>query len=252
MTSNISNLTKIAELLDRKGKYEFADKLENLIKISQNLMPTLFSDADMPYSQAPRTGHPIIDSVFRNMSDTAAGSGFAGGGMYDMTSPFRSKYGPQGPTLLPTITPKKLAELLKTEAGRKYVAQLQLQGALKAQQSQNLSNQGFISFGKFISQNLGSGVSRERKQEFVNNLLPGFVKGQIANILTRQPVNQWAPKIDEFYAVANSTGEFSSQIKNVINQAKKEAIDNLKYQDVAYYNRLIKDPKFQQFQNKSM
>ena len=250
MTSNISNLTKIAELLDRNGRYKFADKLENLIKISQNYMPELFSDAI--FTPAPRTGNPLIDSMFQNMSDTAAGSGFAGGGMYDMTSPYKSKYGPEGPTLLPTLSPKKLSELLKTEAGRKYVAQLQLQGALKAQQSQNLSNQGFISFAKFVSQNLAPGVSRERKQEFLNNLLPGFVKGQIANILTRQPVYQWAPKLDEFYAVANSTGEFSSQIKNAINQAKKEAIDNLKYQDVAYYNRLVKDPKFQQFQNKSM
>ena len=38
MTSNISNLTKIAQLLDHKGHYNLSDKIENLIKTSQNLM----------------------------------------------------------------------------------------------------------------------------------------------------------------------------------------------------------------------
>lgn len=248
MASNINKLTKIASILDQKGKYALSDKIEKIIKVSQNLMPTLPTEYEQTY--APRTGNPLIDSMYQNMSDTAAGSQFAGGGMYDRFSPYRSKYGPAGPGVLPTLTPAQLAELSKTEKGRAYLAQMQLSGAMKAQQFMNLSNVGFVSFGKFIAQNLAPGVAQERKQEFVNNILPGTISGQVSNLLTRFPINEWQPRLDEFYKVANSVPEYSSQLKNMINQSVRSALENLRYQDPSNYSKIKADPKYKDFAKK--
>jgi hypothetical protein len=249
MTSNISKLTKIAQLLDHKGHYALSDKVENLIKTSQNLLPTYPGKYEP--TGPPRTGNPLIDSMYQNMSDTAAGSGFAGGGMYDTKSPFRSKAGPSGPLVLPTLSPAQFAELSKTEQGRNYLAQLSLSGGLKAQQFMNLSNVGFVNLGKFIAQNLASGVAKERKQEFVNTVLPGTMSTQLANLLARTPVNQWEPKLNDFFNAANSNPEYSSQIRKIMGDAKKSALEDIKYQDATYYNRIVADPKFKDFSDKS-
>ena len=248
MTYNINNLTKIAMILDQQGKYALSDKIEKLIKVSQNLLSTLPGDYEP--TGAPTTGNPLIDSMFQNMSDTAAGSQFAGGGMYDRFSPFKSKYGPEGPGILPTLTPKQFAELSKTEKGRAYLAQLQLSGGMKAQQFMNLSNVGFVSFAKFVAQNLAPGVAQDRKQELVNNVLPGTIKGQVSNLLTRFPINEWQPRLDEFLKVANSVPDYSSQLRSMINQSVKSALDNLRYQDPTNYAKIIADPKYKPFAKK--
>lgn len=248
MASNLSKLTKVANYFDQKGKYALSDKVDNLIKTSQNLLPTLPGEYDT--TGAPRTGNPLIDGLFQNMSDTAAGSMFAGGEMFDRSSPFKSKYGPEGASILPTLTPAQFAEFSKTEKGRKYLAQMQLSSGLKAQNFMNLSNVGFASFGKFVAQNLAPGVANERKQEFVNNILPGTISAQVSNLLTRLPLYEWQPRLDEFFKVANSVPDYSSQLKNMINQSVKSALQNLKYQDSAQYSKIVKDPKFKDFSNK--
>jgi hypothetical protein len=188
--------------------------------------------------------------MFQNMSDTAAGSQFAGGKMFDRFSPFKSDIGPEGPAILPTLTPAQFAELSKTEKGRAYLAQMQLSGGMKAQNFMNLSNVGLMSFGKFIAQNLAPGVAEERKQQFVNTVLPGTISTQVSNLLTRMPINQWQPKLDEFYAVANEYPNYSSQLKNTINQSVKSALQNLRYQDPTNYQKIITDPKYKQFAQK--
>jgi hypothetical protein len=248
MASNLNKLTKVADYLDQQGKYALSDKVENLIKTSQNLLPTLPGEYEA--TGAPITGNPFIDGLFKNMSDTAAGSMFAGGDMFDRFSPYKSKYGPKGPSILPTLTPTQFAEFSKTEQGRKYLAQMQLQSGQKAQNFMNLSNVGFASFGKFIAQNLAPGVAKERKQEFVNNILPGTISAQVSNLLTRLPIYEWQPRLDEFFKIANSVPDYSSQLKNMINQSVKSALQNLKYQDSAQYSKIVKDPKFKDFSNK--
>lgn len=248
MAYNINNLSKVAKLLDDKGKYLLSDKVDNLIKVSQNLMPTL--PTDYAPTSAPSTGNPFIDSMYQNMSDTAAGSQFAGGKMYDRFSPYKSKYGPTGPAVLPTITPMQLAELSKTEKGRQYLAQLQMKGGLQAAMYENLSNVGLISFGKFIEQNLAPGVSQERKQVFLNDVLPGTLTTQISNIITRFPINEWQNRLNEFSTVASGYPQYSSKINNSINSAVKSAIDNIRYHDPVQYEKIIKDPKFKPFMAK--
>jgi len=248
MASNLSKLTKVANYFDQKGKYALSDKVDNLIKTSQNLLPT--SPGDYEATGALRTGNPFIDGLFANMSDTAAGSMFAGGEMFDGSSPFKSKYGPEGASILPTLTPAQFAEFSKTEKGRKYLAQMQLSSGMKAQNFMNLSNVGFASFGKFIAQNLAPGVAQDRKQEFVNNILPGSISSILSNLLTRFPINEWQPRLDEMFSIANSVPDYSFKIKSTINQAVRSALQNLKYQDSKQYSKIVKDPKYKQFSDK--
>ena len=249
MTSNISNLTKIASYFDQQGKYALADKVEDLIKTSQNLLPTLPGGYEA--TGPPKTGNPLIDGLYEKMSDTAAGSMFAGLGMFDRFSPYKSKYGPVGPAVLPTLTPAQFAEISKTQAGREYLAQLQLSSGLKAQEYINLSNLGFISMGKFIAQNLAPGVARERKQEFLNNVLSGTMTTQLANLLTRTPVNQWEPKLNDFFNAVNTNPGYAGQIRKMMGNARKSALENIKYQDATYYNRIVADPKYKDFFDKN-
>ena len=246
MAYNISKLTKLAYILDQKGKYSLSDKIENLIKTSQNLLPTLPGDYEA--TGPPRTGNPLIDMIYTDMSD-AAGSVFSKG-MFDRFSPYKSEIGPQGPGILPTLSPKQFAELSKTEKGREYLAQMQLSGGLQAQNYMNLSNVGFASFGKFIAQNLAPGVSQERKQEFVNNVLPGTIKAQVANLLTRFPIYEWQPRLNEFYVIANSYPDHASKLKNMINSSVKSALENLQYQDPDKFGKIVKDPKYKEFSTK--
>jgi len=247
MALNLSKLTKIASYFDQQGKYALADKVENLIKTSQNLLPTLPGEYE---ATGIDTGHPLLNAMLRNMGDSASGSMFAGGEMFDKDPPFKSKYGPEGASILPTLTPAQFAEFSKTEKGRKYLAQMQLSSGMKAQNFMNLSNVGFASFGKFVAQNLAPGVAKERKQEFVNNILPGTISTQVSNLLTKFPIYEWQPRLDEFYSTANSVPDYSSQLKNMINQSVKSALQNLKYQNSAQYSKIVKDPKFKDFSNK--
>jgi len=247
MALNLSKLTKIASYFDQQGKYALADKVENLIKTSQNLLPTLPGEYE---ATGIDTGHPLLNAMLRNMGDSASGSMFAGGEMFDKDAPFKSKYGPEGASILPTLTPAQFAEFSKTEKGRKYLAQMQLSSGMKAQNFMNLSNVGFASFGKFVAQNLAPGVAKERKQEFVNNILPGTISTQVSNLLTKFPIYEWQPRLDEFYSTANSVPDYSSQLKNMINQSVKSALQNLKYQNSAQYSKIVKDPKFKDFSNK--
>ena len=248
MAFNLSKLTKVANYLDQKGKYALSDKVDNLIKTSQSMLPTMPGDYEA--TGPPPIDNPLIRGLFTNMSDSAAGSQFAGGGMFDRFSPFKSDIGPQGPSILPTLSPAQFAELSKTEKGRKYLTQMQLSGGNKALEFENQSNVGFASFGKFIAQNLAAGVAQERKQEFINSVLPGTITAQVANLLTRKPIYEWQPRLNEFFQVANSVPDYSSQIKSMINNSVKSAIQNLKYQDPNNYSKIVKDPKYKDFSNK--
>jgi len=245
MAFNINKLSKIAKLLDQEGKYALSDKIDNLIK--KSMLPTLPGDYE---ATGIDTGHPLLNTMLRNMGDSASGSMFAGGEMFDKNAPFKSDIGPKGPGILPTLSPSQFAELSKTEKGRKYLAQLSLSGGNKALEFENQSNVGFASFGKFIAQNLAAGVAQERKQEFINSVLPGTITAQVANLLTRKPIYEWQPRLNEFFQVANSVPDYSSQIKSMINNSVKSAIQNLKYQDPNNYSKIVKDPKYKDFSNK--
>ena len=248
MAYNINKLFEIAKLLDEKGKYSLSDKVDSFIKTSQNLLPTLPSDYQPTYS--PVTGNPFIDSMFQNMSDTAAGSQFAGGKMYDRFSPYRSKMGPSAPGILPTITPAQLAELSKTEQGRAYLAQMQLRGGLKATMYENLANTGMESFSRFVDQYLNPTVAKEVQQSFINDSFPGVLTSQLSNILTRFPINEWLARLNPFYNLASRYPQHSAQITQGINNAAKSALENLRYHDPVQYEKIIKDPKFKPFQAK--
>jgi hypothetical protein len=247
MASNLNKLAKIASILDKSGKYSISDKIDNLIKTSQ-YMPT--QATELPSTGAPQTGNPLIDGMFQNMSDTAAGNFFAGGGMYDMSSPYKSEFGPSGPSVTPYISPKKLAELLKTEAGRKYVAQLQMSSALKNQQFSNLNNQGMASIGKFVAQNLAPGVPQERQREFLNNILPTIISDKIAIVLQTFPIPQWDSRLAEFSAIANQNPQYSNQIKNLVNSSVKSALNKIKYSNEKQYAKITSDPKYKDFSTK--
>ena len=241
MISNINNLTKIANILDQKGKYALSDKIENLIKTSQtNLMPT--QPGDYQPTGAPESLNPFIRSMFQDLEDTALFG-------ENRFSPYRSEHGPSGPGIFPTLSPTQFMELSKTEAGRKYLAQMQLSSGLKAQNFMNLSNEGFINFRRFLEMNLAKGVGQERKQEFVN-ALPGTMAAQVSNLLTKFPVGEWQPRLDELYLAANSAPEYANQIKNMINIAVSQALQDLKFQNIKNYANIIVDPKYKQFAKK--
>ena len=63
MAYNINKLFEIAKLLDTKGKYSLSDKVDNFIKTSQSLLPTLPSEYQRLRSRAmmtPRCTYPMI------------------------------------------------------------------------------------------------------------------------------------------------------------------------------------------------
>jgi hypothetical protein len=69
-------------------------------------------------------------------------------------------------------------------------------------------------------------------------------------LLTRFPINEWQPRLDEFLKVYNTVPDYSSQLRNMINQSVKSALDNLRYQDPANYAKIIADPKYKPFAKK--
>ena len=73
---------------------------------------------------------------------------------------------------------------------------------------------------------------------------------QLANLLTRMPINQWESKLKEFENAANSNPGYTSEISKMINNAKKAAMQNIRYQDPQYYDRIVKDPKYKDFSSK--
>lgn len=249
MALNLNKLLKVANILDKSGNYELSDKIDHLIKVSQNLISNMPSD----YQSTGQvdTGNKLLNSLFSNMSDSAAGSAiFAKGKMFDRFSPFESKFGPSGPAVLTTFTPAQYAKLLQTEEGKRFIAQQQLGSGLKALQFMNQSNVGLASLGKFISQQLAPGVEKTRKQEFLNNILPNTISEQVSRVLQAFPINQWDSRLKEFSEIANQVPEYSNQIKNLINKSVKSGLDKMKYGDEKTYQKMVADPKFQDFSNK--
>ena len=227
---------KVCNDLDKSGFYKSSDKLEQLVKISQGLYGAMENPtpllSDVGTTNLPYTGNKLIDSFLGNMSDSAMGREFAGGRMFDPTSPYEGP-GPDSPFIAPyqpsateqrDMDPDVLLELTKENA----------------QQAANYISQIYEPFAQ---------LNALQTYGFNSDILDSTLSTFGANVsrqLMSKPLETWPQIIDQMVRKTRETSppQALSRIQDTIKKALSDVVRNSKL-DTAFADKLKKSPAVQ-------
>ena len=174
---NIRKIAKIAKDLDKSGKYILADKVDEYIKISQNvvnpgMMPTRRMDSRLPgpFGNALSLEGLTQGSQGLNLMPDASFVDPFKSGIY------RGKGNEQGYVQTDYISPEEFARLSKTQAGREQIKQRAFEEAER--QTKFLGNlpSGAEQMIQVMSNFLQSGLDDATMNDVVNNFKPAIIK----------------------------------------------------------------------------
>lgn len=232
---NINKIIQVSEFLDRKGIHREADKLDSLIKVAQYVtLPSGYKEKSID------TGNTILDSMFKNLSQTSMGNYFADGRQYDLSGAYKSKFGPTGPLVLPTLTP---AQQAKMEQQGRYedIAGIMARGGMQLEAYSRLGNERLIGLATLLSQYNQPNVTPQMKKEFFTNF-PNTVSRMITQDLAVRPLKEWDARINEYLAVLGKNAfAYMSNFKNAIRDALTDRAAEINYQNPSQHAKLLKD-----------
>lgn len=241
---DINKIIKISEFLDKKGIHKEADKLDSLVKIAQYV--TLPSNYKETQSEIP---HPLLQGLRENLSGSSMGYGLAGDRQFNMTGAFKSKFGPSGPLVLPTLTPAQQAKM-EQEGRFEDIANIMMRGGLQLEQYSRQGNERLIGLSTLLSQYNEPNVSPEMKKQFFSNF-PGTVSTLITQDLAVRPLKEWDARINEYLAVLSKRASpYMANFKEAIKQALKERAADINYKNPSQYVELLKDKNWKALSSK--
>lgn len=235
---NLKKIVKISKLLDNKGLFAIADKIDQFVKVAQYAkVPSQYESTPFP-----RTGNPLIDAAFTDLKNSAFGYQLAGGNQFERTSPYKSEFGPSGPAILPTLSPEEFAQMEK-EGRFQEIFNLQMQGGLQAQNYLALTNENLIGLADVIRKY--SQASKNVRESFFNYVLPGTISTMVSQDLEVRPIAQWSSRLNEYLSVLGDAAPSQiSMIRNSIGSALNAIMKNKKFESKAAFNQLTNDPKW--------
>lgn len=236
---------KISNILDKIGFYNEADKLDKFVKLAQYAkMPSQYEP-----TQFPRTGNPLIDSAFTDLKNSAFGYHLAGENQYDMKSPYKSEFGPTGPSVLPTLSPEQFAQMEK-EGRFQEIFDLQMQAGMQAQNYLALSNENLIGLSTLISKYANPNVSKNVRESFFNYVLPNTITKMITQDLEVRPIAQWSDRLNELLTVLRKTAPNQVLKINVaVRSALNSMLDEKDFDNRQLANEMRNNPKWKQLSN---
>ena len=196
----VNNILRVASHLDSKGKYLLADKIFNLLKVSQfsptpTQLPT--TQIDLPDNlRAFLSPETFKDSIFVNKNT-----------MRQMDAPYTSQFGPNTPLVFNTITPTQYAELERSGQLQKILDIQSAQGAaaLKYLASTGADVQGL---GALIGQ--WSKAPNQNNKVIVENAISTSVSQAVVDAISATTIsrnkfnfNEWQMKLNEITGQIN-------------------------------------------------
>lgn len=174
---NIKKIAKIAKDLDKSGKYILADKVDNFIKLSQNVLN--------PGMMPSKRFQPNLPGFFGNaLSLEGLTQGSQGLNLMPdasfvdpfKSSVYRGRGSEKGYVQSDYITPEEFARLSKTQAGREEIKQRAADEAKR--QTAYLGNlpSGAEQMVQVMSNFLQSGLDESSMNDVVNNFKPAIIK----------------------------------------------------------------------------
>jgi hypothetical protein len=241
---NINKIIEISEFLDKYGIHEEADKLDSFIRVAQYVtLPSKSKNIEAP------TGNSILDSMFKNMSQSSMGTQLADGRQYDMTGAYKSKFGPTGPLVLPTLTPAQQAKM-EQEGRYQDIANIMMKGGLQVEKYSRLGNERLMGLATLLSQYNQPSVSPEMKKQFFS-YFPSTVSSLITQDLGVRPLKEWDARINEYLAVLSKfASAYMPNFKNAIKEALAGRAAEINYQNPNQHAELLKDKNWKLLSNK--
>ena len=191
---NVNNLFRLANFLDKNGKYKLSDKLDNLVKLSQ-FSP---SPTELPTTQIdlPENLRAFLDpSTFKDSTFVNKNI------MRQIEAPYASEFGPDTPLIFQTLTPVMYAELEKTG---KLQQILDIQSAQGAAALRYLASTGadIQGLGALIGQ--WSQAPNQNNKVVIENAIASSVGTAVVDALTavttnrnRINFNEWQMRLNE-------------------------------------------------------
>jgi hypothetical protein len=234
---NVNSLFKLANLLDKKGKYGLSDKLDNLVKLSQ-FSPT---PTELPTTQIdlPESLRPFLDpSTFKDSTFVNKNI------MRQIDAPYASKFGPDTPLIFQTLSPVQYAELERTG---------KLQQILDIQSAQGAAALRYLASTGADIQGLGALIGQWSKAPNQNNKV--IVENAIATTASQAVVdaisavtinrnkfnfNEWQMKLNEITPQINRyPPALSRSIMQGIHTGLRRVINKLSTQNPDVLKRSI-------------
>ncbi len=241
---NINKIIEISEFLDKNGIHEEADKLDSFIRIAQYVtLPSKSQNIEV------NTGNSLLDSMFKNMSQSSMGSQFADGRQYDMTGAYKSKFGPSGPLVLPTLTPAQQAKM-EQEGRYQDIANIMMKGGLQVEKYSRLGNERLMGLATLLSQYNQPNVSPEMKKQFFS-YFPSTVSRLITQDLGVRPLKEWDARINEYLSVLGKyASAYMPNFKSAIKEALAGRVAEINYQNPNQHAELLKDKNWKLLSSK--
>jgi hypothetical protein len=237
-------LFKILEFLDNQGKFSASDKVENFIKSAAYVdLPNMYPETktDIP--------HTLLQGMFENLPQTSMGSQFAGGGQFGMQGAFKSKFGPNKPLVLPTLSP---TQMMKMEKDGRYqdLQNIMMIGGMQLEKFSRQGNERLIGLSTLLSQYNSPSVSDKVKQQFFANF-PSTVSSLMMQDLSVRPIKEWGSRIQEYSNVLQKNApKYVSNFNQAISEALKNRAQDIRYKNQNQYANLLKDKDWQALSKK--
>jgi hypothetical protein len=232
---NIDKIIQISEFLDKQGIHKEADKLDTLVKVAQYVtLPSGYKEKSI------ETGNTLLDSMFKNLSQTSMGNYFADGRQYDLSGAYKSKFGPSGPLVLPTLTPTQQAKM-EQEGNYEGITKIMSRGGMQLEAYSRLGNERLIGLATLLSQYNQPNVTPQMKKEFFS-FFPKTVSRMITQDLSVRPLNQWDARINEYMTVLGKHAfAYMANFKDAIREALTDRAAEINYQNPSQHVKLLKD-----------
>lgn len=232
---NINKIIKISEFLDKKGIHKEADKLDTLIKVAQYVT--------LPSGYKPEqtsTGNLFIDNLTKGLEGSSFGYQAAGENQYNMTGAYKSKFGPSGPLVLPTLTPAQQAKM-ESEGRYQDIANIMMRGGLQVEEYVRKFNDKLIGLSTMFRQYNQPNVSPEMKKQFFSNV-PSTAASLVMQDLSVKPIKEWDARINEYMSlISKEASPFVANFKQALKQALSERAMDIRYKNPSQYADLLKD-----------
>jgi hypothetical protein len=241
---DINKIIKISEFLDKKGIHKEADKLDALIKVAQYVtLPSAFKPTELS------TGNPFIDNLTKGLAESSFGYQAAGDNQYNMTGAYKSKFGPSGPLVLPTLTPKQQAKM-ESEGRYEDIANIMMRGGLQVEEYVRKYNDKLIGLSTMFRQYNQPNVSPEMKKQFFSNV-PSTAASLVMQDLSVKPIKEWDARINEYMSLINKeAAPYVANFKQSIKQALNERAMDIRFKNPSQYAALLKDRDWKALTNK--
>jgi hypothetical protein len=230
--TNLRQLVKKAQLLDNNGNYREADKVFNLVKLSQQQLGEFPLTPEQYQKVIPQFNEAYLDYNLNpeNASQSTFGKSLVDRPMYDRNSVFFEGTGPDKAFIANMPSEKQYAKLLN-EGKFDEIAKIKKNIGEEIQKYVLESSSNLASISTLIDQYLLA-ESPAVRESFIQYVLPYTVVNLVANELSGTEMKSWSKKVSSAFGYLESKDQaafavlqqsMKPQLQDVVNSKRTTA-----------------------------